>query len=220
MVALKTFHNLSEARQTEIIQVCLEEFALNDYQSASLSVILKNLKLAKGSFYRYFENKHSLYFFLLDYCVNKRIKSDYAYIQQPSSELHGLILQHFEARVYFDKIYPLESAFLYNVQHEKNSEELGNIKFLRLQKAMEIMERLVDQFVQNKQLRSDLSPQLIAWHILQTQLSISDFLELHFKLDFRENIKSKKPLYTIADEEVFKVASQFVEILKTGYQPK
>ena len=64
MVALKTFKNLPPERQEEIILVSLEEFALHEYETASLSAIISKLDLAKGSFYRYFENKHRLLIYI------------------------------------------------------------------------------------------------------------------------------------------------------------
>jgi TetR/AcrR family transcriptional regulator len=78
MVALKTFNNLTLKRREEIITACLEEFPLHEYETASLSNIVNMLGLAKGSFYRYFENKQSLYFFLLDDCTAARLRHDQA----------------------------------------------------------------------------------------------------------------------------------------------
>ena len=69
MVALRTFINLSPERQKEIIENSLKEFALNEYQTASISNIVTDLGIAKGSFYRYFESKKDLYFYLIDYCI-------------------------------------------------------------------------------------------------------------------------------------------------------
>ena len=53
--------NLTEERKKEIIDTCLREFALHDYNEVSLSKIIAELGLAKGSFYRYFETKRDLY---------------------------------------------------------------------------------------------------------------------------------------------------------------
>ena len=99
MVALKTFINLPDERKEEIIQASLTEFAINDYQSASLSNIIKVLGLAKGSFYRYFENKQSLYYYLLDYCVQKRVENDNTVITTPPEDFFDLILLHLKAKL-------------------------------------------------------------------------------------------------------------------------
>ncbi|MEQ8417078.1 MAG: TetR/AcrR family transcriptional regulator [Imperialibacter sp.] len=220
MVALKTFNNLTQQRQQEIIGACLEEFAFNDYQSASLSTIVKKLDLAKGSFYRYFESKQSLYFYLLDYAVQQRLANDKGFIKQPPEDFFDLIILHFRAKVHFDKTQGVVSAFLYNVLREKNTDELGNIQAIRKQKALDIMYQLVDQYVENGQLRNDIDRKILAWHVLQTQLSIFEFMELHYQQDFRQNIQNNKQLYTLPEEELVAIARQFVEIQKNGFKHK
>ena len=220
MVALKTFNNLTQERQQEIIGVCLEEFAFNDYQSASLSTIIKKLDLAKGSFYRYFESKQSLYFYLLDYAVQQRLANDKGFIKQPLEDFFDLIILHFRAKVHFDKTQGVVSAFLYNVLREKNTDELGNIQAIRKQKALDIMYQLVDQYVENGQLRNDIDRKILAWHVLQTQLSIFEFMELHYQQDFRQNIQNNKQLYNLPEDELVAIAQQFVEIQKNGFKNK
>src|SRR4030095_8441587 len=154
MVALKTFKNLPPVRQEEIISVCLEEFALHEYQTASLSTIVANLNLAKGSFYRYFENKQSLYFFLLDHCTEIRLKNDEEFINNKSADIFQLMVQHFAAKIQFDKKFPLHSAFLYNVMQEKNNDELGNIQLTSKLKVFKIIKQLVATHTKNKVLRN------------------------------------------------------------------
>jgi len=56
-----TFGNLSPGKKAEIIIACLEEFILTYYKNASVSRIVHNLGIAKGSFYRYFESKKEVY---------------------------------------------------------------------------------------------------------------------------------------------------------------
>lgn len=216
MVALRTFANLTEKRQQEIIRICLSEFAINDYQSASLTSIIKSLSLAKGSFYRYFENKQSLYFYLLDYCIQKRILNDQEVIGEPSQDFFESVFQHFKAKLSFDKNQPLCSAFLHNALLEKNSDELGNIQFIRKQKALDILMKLVTQFSENGQLRSDIDKQIIAWSILSTQLSIVDFIEHKYQLDFRQNIRAHRRLYDLPEEELLRMAKEFIDIQRHG----
>ena len=71
---LQTFLNLPEERRKMILDVAFEEFALHEYKVASIGNIIKKLEIAKGSFYRYFENKKALYFYLLDYAGKLRFE--------------------------------------------------------------------------------------------------------------------------------------------------
>jgi AcrR family transcriptional regulator len=61
----ETFFNLPEEKRQRIIDLALAEFAENDYDTASISRIVAQAGIAKGSFYQYFENKEDLYTYLL-----------------------------------------------------------------------------------------------------------------------------------------------------------
>ncbi len=61
----ETFFNLPEDKRQRIIDLALAEFAHNDYDTASISRIVAQAGIAKGSFYQYFENKEDLYTYLL-----------------------------------------------------------------------------------------------------------------------------------------------------------
>lgn len=216
MVALKTFNNLTEERQQEIILICLEEFALNEFQSASLSTIVSKLNIAKGSFYRYFESKQTLYYFLLDHCIQKRLESDQKTITAKPSAFFELMIEHLVGKMRFDKKYPLHSAFLYNVMQEKNSDELGNIQLTVKTKALEAVKPLVKEAVKNKVFRKDVDIETISFLVYRMQFTIMEYLELKYKIDFRQNIKNQRPLYDVSEKEVIKTAKTFLEIFKYG----
>ncbi len=53
-------------RKKELVKAALDEFTTNDYKNASLNSIIKNAGISKGTFYYHFQDKQSLYLFLLD----------------------------------------------------------------------------------------------------------------------------------------------------------
>ena len=61
----QTFFNLPDEKRAQILQVAIDEFADNDYDSASISRIVARAGIAKGSFYQYFADKEDLYAYLL-----------------------------------------------------------------------------------------------------------------------------------------------------------
>ncbi|MCB0504618.1 MAG: TetR/AcrR family transcriptional regulator [Cyclobacteriaceae bacterium] len=216
MVALKTFENLNEERKLEIIQASLEEFAMNEYGTASLSNIIKKLGLAKGSFYRYFENKQSLFFYVLDHCINLRIENDKNYITEEPEDFFDLMLLHIQSKIRFDQTQPLASIFFYNVLQERNSEELGNIRYISKQKGLDILEMTVDEFIKKGQLRTDMDAKLIAWSVFESVMSFMNYIEHRFQQDFGKNSKTLGKLYDMPEHELMDIAQQFVEIQKHG----
>ncbi len=57
----QTFFNLAEEKRNLILQAAVEEFAEKGYKAASISRIVAVSKIAKGSFYQYFDDKDDLF---------------------------------------------------------------------------------------------------------------------------------------------------------------
>ena len=62
----QTFFNLPPKKRQLITELSIAEFANSDYESASISNVVKRANIAKGSFYQYFEDKKDLYLYLID----------------------------------------------------------------------------------------------------------------------------------------------------------
>lgn len=60
-----TFFNLDTEKRERIVQLAIEEFASHPFRAASISRIVKNAGIAKGSFYQYFDDKRDLYHWLV-----------------------------------------------------------------------------------------------------------------------------------------------------------
>lgn len=220
MVALDTFKNLAGGRQQEIILVALREFALNEYKTASLSTIIESLGLAKGSFYRYFKSKQSLYFYLLDTCIKTRIESDKKFITHPSKDFFELLVQHFVAKINFDKAFPLHSAFLHNVIQERNNDDLGDIQSKSRRVAVKIIKDVLLTHLKKGAIRKDIDIDTLAFFVFKNQISITEFLGSKHKIDFNKKIRQGKPLYDIKKKEILAVSRDFAELLKNGIKPK
>ncbi len=217
MVALKTFYNLSPERQQEIVQVCLEEFSLHEYEEASLTEIIKKLGLAKGSFYRYFEHKQSLYLFLLDYCLQTRLRHDAGLVQEDGEDFFALYTLHFEARLRFEKEYPLESAFLQTLLRQKTTPEIEVIQTAARKKIVGLMKPKIVEGIRKRKIRSDLDPGMLAFLMAQTQFLISDYIQYKY-----QDSSGKRPGKTskVPQKEIVQAGKAIIEVFKTGFQLK
>jgi AcrR family transcriptional regulator len=61
-----TFFNLPAEKRDRFLELAIEEFAAHDYDKASISRLVAQAGIAKGSFYQYFADKRELYFYLLE----------------------------------------------------------------------------------------------------------------------------------------------------------
>ncbi len=60
-----TYNNLPEDRKNEIMLVCKKEFEENTIAGASVAHIVDKLGIARGSFYKYFNDIEDCYFYVL-----------------------------------------------------------------------------------------------------------------------------------------------------------
>jgi len=74
-VPKKTFFNLNKEKRERIIQVALAEFAYKPYQKVNVTDIISNSKIARGSFYQYFDGLADLYNYLIEH--GSEIKQKY-----------------------------------------------------------------------------------------------------------------------------------------------
>lgn len=84
----QTFFNLPTEKREQILQVAIDEFADNDYDSASISRIVARAGIAKGSFYQYFADKEDLYVYLLGMLAEA--KTQFLSLDHPDPEHIGI----------------------------------------------------------------------------------------------------------------------------------
>ncbi len=58
-----TYLNLSDSRKEEIMEAAREEFSNHTLETASVANIIRKLNIARGTFYKYFDDLEELYFY-------------------------------------------------------------------------------------------------------------------------------------------------------------
>jgi len=70
----ETFYNLPVEKQENILSVSIMEFANQPYASASISAIVRDAGIAKGSFYQYFADKKDLYLYVVQLSMARKLE--------------------------------------------------------------------------------------------------------------------------------------------------
>ncbi|MFK7922319.1 MAG: TetR/AcrR family transcriptional regulator [Bacteroidia bacterium] len=211
-----TFERLKAARKAEILKVSLTEFALHDYESASVSRIVKRLGISSnGTFFRYFKTKRDLYFWLMQEATNQRLEYLQAAVSNIES-LSGFLEEQFYQKVDFDLKYPLYGQFLNNSLQELHSSELGNLKLITLQRFVDLNERLLAPFLKLGQLKSDLTLRTIAFAIVQHQNAFLDYIAMAYKLDISVSLRQGNALTLIPEDELRTHINAYVKLLMNG----
>lgn len=80
-----TFFRLPEAKQKRLMDAANKEFARAPFNDASISHIIKDAGIPRGSYYQYFDDKADLYFYLLEQVRHLAV----AALQQVMAKHHG-----------------------------------------------------------------------------------------------------------------------------------
>lgn len=211
-----TFHRLSKDKQQNFIRVALQEFALNNYENASVSKIVKTLGIAKGSVYQYFEDKKDLYFFLMEYAQQQKQAYITKVFQKSATHFFDLYEKMYIAGIEFDLKYPLYSIFLKNVSHERHSKDLGNLHQLTKQQASQYFKNLLRSEIPQKNIRQDIDVELMAFFVVQASAGILDYISMKYSLDFKTLITNNQAVDHISKDEIHQLVKNFVKLLKDG----
>jgi len=217
---LKTFTNLPEARRKEIFAACMEEFVQNGFQGASLSRIIRRLGLAKGSFYRYFESKRSLYADLIEYAsasTSHIIKETFS---KPAEDILDTWVEFYLACARQDNSDPLLGYFGYRLSLDKNNPILGDVPLETLKKGTALLRDLFLRHQREGRIRADLDVERMIFVLLKVQSGFIEYLGLKHGIDFEDNIRRGKPLFPLSEEILRGELEGFARILKSGFHPE
>ena len=118
----QTFFNLPEPKREALIKIAIDEFSTLDYNSASISRIVRETGIAKGSFYQYFQDKKDLYLYLLNLVSEAKL----ALLQQTPApkakmDFYEYLSWLFDMSIHFDKTHPVLSRLAYRAFYGNSS---------------------------------------------------------------------------------------------------
>ncbi|MGK0500336.1 MAG: AcrR family transcriptional regulator [Oceanicoccus sp.] len=210
------FFNLPDAKRKAFIDAALQEFGSYSYDSASISRLVKNLKIAKGSVYQYFENKKEIYFYLIDVIRDKRLQLLHDTIEQYSGDFFDTYLEIHRASVEFDLSNPLECLFLSKMIREWNHPELGPVHIIIRRDIIKEVEKMIKAAVKEGALRANLDTHLMAFILVNSTLNIMDYDAVK-NSSLSPQSEDDKVNLSISQRESENIARQMIDIFKRGF---
>ncbi|PGA01363.1 TetR/AcrR family transcriptional regulator [Bacillus wiedmannii] len=151
----QTFFNLEREKKELLIQAAMKEFSRVPLFEASISNIIKDAGIPRGSFYQYFEDKEDVFFFLLN-DHSKRDNEKFISILKENEgdlfdsyiELYQYMLEKFknlENRNFFRNAflnmnYKVENTFTRNMNEDNHKNRLSEIMVLINKEKLNITE--------------------------------------------------------------------------------
>ena len=207
----QTFLNLPEEKRKAFIEIALDEFASNDYNTASVSKIVEKAGIAKGSVYQYFSDKQDLFMYLLDVANQEMM----GVIRQtpppdPNASFFEVLRWQMSVSVQASLKYPVHSK----LARRAYTSPLP-FRDTILEKARKVREQHFQELVTRAQASGHLDPTLdpavVSFMVQGLMSDMGPFLQSKFGRRKRD---------WVALPEVGKVFDQVIEVLKSGLEPK
>ncbi|MFN5060335.1 MAG: TetR/AcrR family transcriptional regulator [Chloroflexota bacterium] len=203
----ETWWNLDESKRLAIIQASVIEFAQANFAQASLSQIVKQVGIAKGSMYQYFADKEDLYLYIV------QLASDHmmAEIQQriplsilATGDVFKILREYFAITVNVAQEYPYESSLIQRALQDSGA-QLAKVQAIGISIQRAFVVDLVNTALANKSLRSDIDPEVFVYFI-QTILTTAgsymvNLLHVH-------NVSVESEDYRIFFDQIIAVLDQ------------
>jgi AcrR family transcriptional regulator len=161
-VPKQTFLNLPDAKRNAILEVAIAEFSEHDYQNASISRIVAQLGIAKGSFYQYFEDKRDLYLYLISLAVQEEIRfTQSSQPFDPSLGFFEYLQSVLEAGVRFSLSYPQHTQIIYRAMYGATPFSDQAVQRMR-DASMDYIRQILSQGISAGEIKPNIDLDLIA----------------------------------------------------------
>ncbi len=118
-----TFYNLNEEKKEKIKKAIKNEFSKNPFSKASISNIIEEAQIPRGSFYQYFEDKEDALKYILDEVAQKERKKIIDILNRNSGDIFKTSIESFDY-ILNKNINEKEIQFLKNVVQEIKEENI------------------------------------------------------------------------------------------------
>ncbi len=201
----QTFFNLPADKQQRILDVCIKEFADKTYHKASISRMVKESNIAKGSFYQYFDDKKDLFKYILEYMGQKKMSYFTDVLPQMfEMNIFDLLKKLYVAGVVFAKDQP-ELTKIGNFILKTEDEELKNELISdNSSRSDDFMKTIIQAAIDRGEIRDNLDVGFINHLIQSMSLSAIEYYYL------------KHESLTDMDEDFIEATHAMVDVLRNG----
>ena len=152
-----TFFNLDPERRQAVVEASVEEFAKHPYEQASLTRIVENSGIAKGSMYQYFDDKLDLYLYVVDLAYEQK-RTYVAKAFSLEGDIFTVLEEYYRQSHLFSKDFPLLHQVANNFWDSRVL--LPQIEEGRIDRARDFS-RFLEEAIASGAANSSLDPQAV-----------------------------------------------------------
>lgn len=109
----QTFYNLPEEKRERLIDAAIDEFTIHSLREASITNIIKQAEIPRGSFYQYFEDLDDLFFYLIKRFVINLSELTLSIFEETEGDFQRVTVAY--AETYIDFVMNSEKSSFYKV---------------------------------------------------------------------------------------------------------
>lgn len=207
----QTFFNLPEEKRSKIIECAIDEFSSHPFQAASLSRIVEEAGISKGSMYQYFADKKDVYLYLLDVAGERKV-SYMNGIMDPADDYFTNLYKLIVASNKFSFDHPRLSQLVSNMMSGGN-DPFPDELFTHLRKAGEAwVKQSLIQAQAKGEVRADLDLDFLSYFVTRLTIDFGNYLIEKNQLSYGQVVAGNRIPEGIMEE----AAEHFIMVLREG----
>ncbi|GAA5033266.1 hypothetical protein GCM10011506_25270 [Marivirga lumbricoides] len=213
----ETFHQLKADKKKRITNAFLREFALKPYDEASLSEVVKQLGIAKGSIYQYFEDKMDLFLYLIEQANS--VKASYIATVKRTGypDFWSYFMDLFKAGLRFDAEHHLESHFLFGLSQNLYSPSVEPIFDKMMLQVVQVFEEMVKAEIEGGLFRNDIPTNIMAYSLFHTGRDMQEHLQFIGLVNPQKSIAQELPVYHHKEELLLEHVQHYINLVKPAF---
>lgn len=214
----ETFIKLNEEKRTKFIHAFMREFSIHIFDEASISRVVKELGIAKGSVYQYFDSKLDLFFYLQQRAGEVKASFIGQILREDFSDFWTYFKALYIKGIDFDLTFPLESNFLHSLLMHLESPSIKPMYNFWLKEIMKQMEAWVRYEVEAGHFRSDISIESMAFTLHKMSTSLIEYMRYKSHFDLEEQIKKGRSIYAGENKTILlEIVDEYIAILSKAF---
>lgn len=210
-----TFANLPTDKRARFVEAALREFATHSYDQASISRMVAELGIAKGSVYQYFSDKFDLFNWLVQESIRRKLEA----IEELPEEGPVLDRLHrmYVAGLDWWRQAPLWARLPLRIQEPSREPRMTQLRERARVMGHDWIAGLLQEGVDRGELRADLDVDALAWLVAATlRDGLLDAFCHRLELSVDELLDPTLDLERPAGDAVLEVADLAIRFLKRG----
>lgn len=200
-----------------ILEGFLREFASHDYSNASISRVVKELGIAKGSVYQYFGSKLDLYHSLLGKCQEVKLSYVFGIKREDYPDFWAHYRALFLQGIQFDLERPIHSQMIFRASQDRSNPELKSFLDQNFKQGLAIFTQWIGDEQEKGLITESFEASFIALTVVKQSQAIQEYLVDVVGHDIVESIARDNQVFAGRKDEIMRFVDQSIRLFRKSF---